>query len=169
MNAGVPSLVALVLLSCHAQQADRSGMTVTADDPEPGRSVAEPVRPAESKTTHSRADLSPAVRELLRGRMERHGDSMRDLLSSSLTLQYGLLAQRARWMAAEPRIPRPSPAEDDHTLDRFFDMQDDLHRDVAALGSAAEREDDEAIARAYGQLAATCIRCHSVYLPATAR
>jgi hypothetical protein len=166
MNAGLLSLIALVMMACHQQHADPSSMTVTSDDPAPGRPTAEQVGPTESRTTHARADLSPAVRELLRGGMERHGDSMRDLLSSSLTLQYGLLAQRARWMSAERKIPRPPPAEDDHALDRFFDMQDDLYRDVAALASASEREDDEAIARAYGQLAGTCIRCHSLYLPA---
>lgn len=117
-----------------------------------------------------RRDLPAAVREFLRSRMERHGDSMESLLRGSLLFQYGLIVQQSDRVAEETDIPRPPQvaaegATDERVLPgRFFDLQEDLRRQAQELGRAAKRRDDEAIARAYGQLAGTCIRCHGLYL-----
>jgi hypothetical protein len=101
--------------------------------------------------------------------MHRHADSMESLLWSSLNLQYELIVQRSEWVVGEPRIARPQASDEPDLVNqalpaRFFDLQDDLHRQAGELGRAATRRDDEGIARAYGELASTCIRCHGLYL-----
>jgi len=101
--------------------------------------------------------------------MQRHADSMESLLWSSLNLQYELIIQRSEWVVAEPRISRPQESDGDDLLNqvlpgRFFELQEELHHQAANLGSAARQRDDEGIARAYSQMAATCIRCHGLYL-----
>jgi hypothetical protein len=105
---------------------------------------------------------------MLHARMERHGEVMMLLLVSVLTLQQNDTELLAEQVAAEPRLGRPGPGEKG-TLSallpaRFFGLQDELTARAHALAEAARVSDNGRIVRAYGQLAETCVSCHSVYL-----
>src|SRR6266545_2558750 len=167
------ALVAAVLAGCesHADSAGPSSAAVGSEDADPGRGRA--ASPHADKTppgaTLVREDLPAVVRDVLRQRMERHADSMEGLLRSSLLLQYELIVERSEGVMSEPRIARPREGDErdliNHVLPaRFFDLQEELHRQADELLRAAERRDDEGIAGAYGHLAGTCIRCHALYL-----
>lgn len=155
------ALAALLLGAC----GPRNQPSAPPATPSSGQAAAPSEAPPRGL---KRNDLPALVRDLLRGRMDRHADAMESLLLSSISLEYELIAQRADWVADEPRIARPQSAEDRDLVnqvlpDRFFDLQDELHRQAVALGDAARRHDDEGIASAYGGLAGTCIRCHGLY------
>jgi HPt (histidine-containing phosphotransfer) domain-containing protein len=100
--------------------------------------------------------------------MDRHGEVMMLLLMSVMTLHQNDTELLAEQVAAEPRLGRPGPAETG-TLSallpaRFFGLQDELTERAHALAEAARASDHVRIVRAYGQLAETCVNCHSVYL-----
>jgi len=112
--------------------------------------------------------LPREAREMLTARMERHGEEMMLLLVSVLTLHHEDSELLADHVAAEPRLGRPGPSEEG-TISallpaRFFGFQDELIARARALAAAARAKDDARIVRAYGQLAETCVSCHSVYL-----
>jgi len=167
-----PLIVTLIACAPRTDGATPATTVIEADDPAPGRggdaakasrSHASPGEPL------ARQDLPAAVREFLRERMERHGDSMESLLWASLNLQYGLIVQRSGWVAAETNIPRPPEGDEGDLVNRvlpgrFFDLQERVRRGAGELGRAAKRRDDEGIARAYGELVGTCIRCHGLYM-----
>jgi cytochrome c556 len=105
---------------------------------------------------------------MLSARMDRHGEEMMLLLQSVLTLHHEDAELLAEQVAAEPRLGRPSPGEKG-TLSallpaRFFTLQEQLVERAHALAAAARDNDNGRIVRAYGQLAETCVSCHSVYL-----
>jgi Cytochrome C' len=100
--------------------------------------------------------------------MQRHGEEMMLLLVSVMTLSHQDTQHLAEEVAAEPRLGRPSPGEKD-TINarlppRFFVLQDQLRERANAVAAAAAANDDARIVRAYGQLAETCVSCHTVYL-----
>jgi len=100
--------------------------------------------------------------------MRRHADDMMALLLSSVVLDYDATMTRARRMAAEPRVTRPDWMTEDAfaiTLPRRYIQEEGLlYNAAAALESAASARDAAAMSKAYLQMAATCIRCHSSYL-----
>jgi hypothetical protein len=112
--------------------------------------------------------LRPQAREMLTARMQRHGDDMMFLMASVVLLSHDGAEALAGQIAAEPRIGRPGPGERD-TLNallptRFFDLQDQLRDRARAVADAARARDDARLVKAYGQLAETCVSCHSAYL-----
>ena len=105
---------------------------------------------------------------MLSARMERHGEEMMLLLVSVMTLHHEDTELLAEQVGAEPRLGRPSPGEKG-TISallppRFFGLQDQLVERAHAVAEAARAKDNGRIVRAYGQLAETCVSCHSVYL-----
>jgi Cytochrome C' len=105
---------------------------------------------------------------MLGSRMQRHGEEMMLLLVSVMTLSHEDTQSLAEEVATEPRLGRPSPGETD-TLNarlppRFFELQDQLRERANAVAAAAKAGDDGRIVRAFGQLAETCVSCHTVYL-----
>jgi len=117
-----------------------------------------------------REQLPEEAREMLTGRMMRHGDDMGDLTVAVLMLEYDLTHVLAADMAAEPKLGRPAPGEKG-TLNAllpsaFFVQQDALTASAKALASAAERRDDAQIAVSFGEVAKACVGCHSAYLNA---
>jgi cytochrome c556 len=71
-------------------------------------------------------------------------------------------------LAKEPKFSRPAPNEKG-TLSallppQFFVHQDALADSASALARAAQARDDERLAEAFGEVARTCIACHSTYL-----
>lgn len=112
--------------------------------------------------------LPVQAREAMSERMQRHGADMVFLMGSVLLLDHGEAEHLAEKLAAEPRMGRPAPGERD-TLNalmpgRFFELQDELSVRARAVADAARSNDDARLARAYGQLAETCVACHSTYL-----
>jgi hypothetical protein len=105
---------------------------------------------------------------MLTARMERHGEEMMLLLVSVMTLHHDDTELLADHVAAEPRLGRPGPTEKGTISSllppRFFALQDELTERAHTLGAAARAKDNTRIVRAYGQLAETCVSCHSVYL-----
>ena len=112
--------------------------------------------------------LSKTAREMLRHRMERHGDDMVLLMATVLMLNYPASEQLARNVAREPRLARPLKGELD-TLNaqlplQFFELQDQLTTHARSVADAAHAHQDVKLVKAYGSLAETCVGCHSVYL-----
>lgn len=112
--------------------------------------------------------LPSEAKEMLSARMDRHGEEMLLLLQSVMTLHHEDVELLAEQVAAEPRLRRPSLGEKG-TLSallptRFFTLQEQLVERAHALAAAARDNDNGRIVRAYGQLAETCVSCHSVYL-----
>jgi len=117
-----------------------------------------------------REQLPEEAREMLTGRMMRHGDDMGDLTVAVLMLEYDLAHVLAVDMAAEPKLGRPAPGEKG-TLNallpaEFFVQQDALTASAKALAAAAESKDDARIAASFGEVAKACVGCHSAYLNA---
>jgi hypothetical protein len=112
--------------------------------------------------------LPREAREMLGARMDRHGEEMMLLLVSVMTLEHEDTELLAEQVAAEPRLGRPAPGEKG-TINallpaRFFALQDELTERAHTIAAAARAKDNGRIVRAYGQLAETCVSCHSVYL-----
>lgn len=153
-----------------------------ASTPDATNASAGPPR-LNAATTAPAAESAPALpapewlpdeaKEMLSSRMQRHGEEMMLLLVSVMTLQHGDTEILAEQVAAEPRLGRPAAGETG-TISamlpvRFFDLQDELLVRARTMAEAAKTSDPSRIVRAYGQLAETCVSCHSVYLNAEAR
>lgn len=114
--------------------------------------------------------LPETARILVRRKMQAHGDDMTVLLWAMLFLDFQSAGEIAEAMAAEPRFARPTgadPTELNAQLPAsFFEMQDELGKRAKALVdlSGAVVAEPDAFAKAYGELAQTCIRCHTAYL-----
>ena len=133
----------------------------------PGERAALGFKPADLRP---REQLPEEAREMLTGRMMRHGDDMGDLTVAVLMLEYDLAHVLAVDMAAEPKLGRPAPGEKG-TLNallpaEFFVQQDALTASAKALAAAAESKDDARIAASFGEVAKACVGCHSAYLNA---
>jgi len=112
--------------------------------------------------------LSPSARALLHARMQRHGVDQNQLVQAVTLLQRDAVKTVATQIAEEPRVVRPLAEGRDElnaTLpERFFVLQDALRLRAKELAVAAEKKDDAALARTFGQLVETCVACHSSYL-----
>jgi len=112
--------------------------------------------------------LSEQARATLRRRMERHGQDMVQLLLSMTMLQHDVARQAAQRIAAEPTVDRPAVGGEDELgaalPERFFTLQLQLRSRAKAIAEDARKRDDAALGKAFGQLAETCVQCHSAYL-----
>lgn len=111
--------------------------------------------------------LPKLARDVLDESMLEHGDHMETLLWASLMVDFETTRALADSMANAPRIARPPAGEDVLNAvfpPRFFELQDELYRAIAALGAAAAASSDADMATAYAHLASTCVTCHSIYL-----
>jgi hypothetical protein len=111
--------------------------------------------------------LPEAARDLLRERMERHGDSMMMLMATVLMLNFQATEQLATNIATEPRLVRPLRGDTDSLNTRlptkFFDLQDQLVQRARTVAKAAKSRNEGQVVKAYGSLAETCVACHSTY------
>ncbi len=114
------------------------------------------------------AYLPASARALLTERMNHHGHAMSDLMWAVLFLDHEATKQIAHDISQEPRLARPihrDAAELNSQLPpQFFDYQDQLLVSAKKVKAAAESKDDQAISKAFSELSATCIGCHSSYL-----
>jgi hypothetical protein len=111
--------------------------------------------------------LSEEARQALRRRMERHGEAMVQLLLSMTLLQHEVAQGAAERIASEPPFQRPQPGGEDELgalPERFFTLQLQLRNRAKDLVAAAKAKDDAKLAASFGQLAETCVQCHSAYL-----
>lgn len=90
------------------------------------------------------------------------------LMASVVLLSHDGAELLANQIAAEPKLARPARGELD-TLNallpiQFFELQDEVRERAAVVVAAAKARDNDRLVKAYGQLAETCVSCHSVYL-----
>lgn len=97
-----------------------------------------------------------------------HGNDMADLLWATLFLDNQSVYEIAENLRATPRLARPITNDatelNSQLPTEFFALQDQLALQAEALSQGALAQDPDAMAAAYGALAQTCVRCHSVYL-----
>lgn len=160
----IPGLLALACASTGAKPAQSPSEATSAATP-----ATAPASAAERTGSLPEPNWLPTeAREMLSARMDRHGEVMMMLLVSVMTLQHSDTELLAEQVAAEPRIGRPATGETGTIGSllppRFFALQDELVDRAHAVANAARANDNSRIVRAYGQLAETCVSCHSVYL-----
>ena len=138
--------------------------------------AADPSKPAVKGSEPAPLDMHypPApLRPYLRQRMAQHGDEMMKLVGSVILLERPLVKAGALRLAQEPRLARPilGGEEDLNTVipERFFVLQDELRNGARALAESADHGDDALLARRFGELSATCVSCHSAFLPPDAQ
>lgn len=112
--------------------------------------------------------LPAEARNLLKARMERHGEDMTFLLPSVVLLSYRWAEGLTERIAAEPRLARPGAGDADslnaRLPERFFQLQDEVRAKAQAVSEAARARDDARLARTFGELTQTCVACHALYL-----
>jgi hypothetical protein len=181
MRFSAPRLSMLLFASCVLACAAARKQAPPATPPHETSSSA--TAPRQSSTATPSDEEKPSLpapdwlpteaREVLSARMQRHGEEMMLLLVSVMTLQHGDTGILAEHIAAEPKLGRPAAGETG-TISamlpaRFFELQDELQLRAKAMAEVAQTSDPGRIVRAYGQLAETCVSCHSVYLDAEGR
>jgi len=111
-----------------------------------------------------------AARLSVSRKMRNHGDDMTVMLWAMLFLDFGSAGEIAEAIADEPKLARPlEPDSDDVNAmlpQQFYDLQDELRAKAAALVELSDAvvPEPDAFAKAFGELTATCVRCHTVYL-----
>jgi hypothetical protein len=112
--------------------------------------------------------LPPLARELLRTRMQQHGDQMMRLVMAVTLLQRERAYALATDIANEPRLTKPiAGGENDLNValpDQLFVLQDELRSRAKAVAEAANKPSDVALAKALGRVTETCVACHSAFL-----
>ena len=127
-----------------------------------------PTAAAAPRALPAPAHLPRAARSLLAERMQRHGSAMTDMIWAALFLDYDSAADIAQEIVSEPRLARPlsQDASELNALlpEAFFQLQDDLATQAAALAEVAPRREPAALSAALSRLTDTCMRCHAAYL-----
>jgi hypothetical protein len=136
-----------------------------------GQQPKPPVKPsaaAGSEASKKAPELSELARQLLRRRMERHGKELSQLLMAVVLLRREVVEPLARDVAAEPRIVRPLPGDQDELNaalpERFFVLQDELRARAKELAEASKTKKDKELAEALARLTQVCVSCHSAFL-----
>jgi hypothetical protein len=135
-----------------------------AAQPKSDRAPATPARAAKTKLVPEH--LPESARMLISERMHEHGDSMNVLLWAILFLDYESIEAIATDIASAPRLERLPPEAGAQLPEAFFALQAELAERAHKLADVAAQpvREGEAVAAAFGQLAETCVRCHSAYL-----
>ncbi len=108
------------------------------------------------------AHIPEATREAIRGLMFEHGQNMEHLLWATTMLRYSAAKKIADSIAGQAATARKKNAK--ILPETFLEHQEELRRAAEMLSNASSRQDDKALALAYGLLTASCVRCHSTYL-----
>jgi hypothetical protein len=133
-----------------------------------GVAVAVFLRPSPTarETLQEPAHIPAAARQVLRHRMDRHGDEMRELVLRVVLMDDDAAARIAGEIYDEPMLARPIGGDELNGLlpDRFFVLQDELKARSRHLVEALARKDRPAIGEQFGALAKSCVACHEAYL-----
>jgi hypothetical protein len=110
--------------------------------------------------------IPPAALSILRSKMARHEQQMKNLLTRVLMLDDDGIARAAGEIFDEPALARPLLNDELNALlpERFFALQDELRQHARRLVAASGRHDRPAVAEEFGALSKSCISCHEVYL-----
>jgi hypothetical protein len=164
---------ALAVSGCSSRANGQSHKQTAQSSPAPGAPAAAASRPAvpgdqPRRTLQRQRPLPEAARKALHSKMIAHGDDMESLLWATLMLDYDTASAISEWIQDRPKLERPrqpggKPAFAD-LPESFFVLQDQLDRVAYELSLAASNRDDAQMARLYGRMAETCIRCHALYL-----
>ena len=111
--------------------------------------------------------LPGEARAVLRIRMAAHAQQMANLVSAIMILRYQEIAERSTAIAQDARFAQPLTGDatelNSALPHEFFAYERELRVWAGALTTAAERTDALAVASAYGELSAVCVRCHATY------
>jgi hypothetical protein len=144
-----------------------AGACATAPAPPQQDQLAQAVSPPERATPP--VALPPLARDLLRSRMANHTHDMGELVSAIMLLDYILIEERARAIAADVSLSRPitGDATELNTAlpESFFQRQDGLRTQARELERDAQAQDARRVAADYGRLAEACVRCHADFRP----
>jgi hypothetical protein len=112
------------------------------------------------------ATLSPALANVVRSKMGRHGAQMKELVSRVVLLDDDGVARAAGAMFDEPALARPLAGDELNGLlpERFFALQDELRDRARQLVIASGRHDRAAVAAQFAALSKSCVDCHQLYL-----
>lgn len=137
-----------------------------AQGPAPA-TAATSVRPTQFAERHMPppTHISPEVRAALKRTMNAHGDDLTMVLWSILFLDLESAGDWAKLIADRP----PLTAETDQKLripPAILTLGAQLHSQATKLAELAKQpeRDSQAVARAFGELAETCVGCHRSYL-----
>jgi hypothetical protein len=122
--------------------------------------------PTARDTLQQPAHIPPAARQVLRHRMDRHSDQMRELVMRVVLMDDDAAARIAGEIYDEPMLARPIGGDELNGMlpDRFFTLQDELKARSRRLVEALARKDRPAISEEFGALAKSCVACHEAYL-----
>lgn len=111
--------------------------------------------------------LPEPARLALRERMTGHARNMGTLMSAIMVLDYFTIRERAAGMADDDSLTRPLKGDSSGLAaalpDTFFELHEEMRTRAGLLRDAAEMRSALDVSNAYGQLATTCVNCHSVY------
>lgn len=110
--------------------------------------------------------IPPAMSSIIRTKMGRHGEQMKNLVSHAVVLDFDGTARAAGEIFDEPALARPIAGDELNGLlpARFFDLQDAMRAQARVMVDAAARRNSKAVADSFGALAKSCIGCHDAYL-----
>jgi hypothetical protein len=110
--------------------------------------------------------LPPAARQVLKGRMERHGGEMRELVMRIILMDDDGAARVAGAIYDEPTLARPLAGDELNGMlpERFFVLQDELKASAKRTVGALARGDHAAIGDELAALTKSCVVCHDAYL-----
>jgi len=113
--------------------------------------------------------ISPAMRSVIRSKMQRHGEQLSALVSRVVVLDYDGVARTAGEIFDEPTLARPVAGDELNRVlpDRFFELQDALRTQARQVVDAAARHDSARMSEAFSSLTRSCIACHDLYLRGT--
>lgn len=122
-------------------------------------------RPVAREELIAPASISPALVNVVRAKMGRHGAQMQELVSRVVLLDDDGIARAAGAIFDEPALARPLSGDELNTLlpERFFVLQDELRQRAKQLVIASGRSDRAAVAAEFAALSRTCVDCHQVY------
>jgi cytochrome c556 len=126
------------------------------------------LRSAAADRAAARETLPEGARDILRPWMAAHRTDVDQLVSAVLMLHYDKAAEVATNMANDPHLARPTPESWDSINNaipkKFFDLQDAYRAAAKKVASSARMRDSNGLARDFGGLMQSCVRCHASYL-----
>ena len=111
--------------------------------------------------------LPDAARAVLKTIMGSHAQTMGQLVSAIMVLDYDRIEAGATSVASDASLSRPLTGDatelNSMLPDKFFQYQDQLREQAGGLAKAAQQKSAFGVADAYGRLSETCVKCHASY------
>ena len=108
------------------------------------------------------------ARALLQKRMERHGETLSELMYRLVLFDYDAVRTEAQHIREEAPLARPLTGDatelNSALPERFFEWQDELRARALDVEHAAQGGNSQKLLDGYLALAKTCMGCHRLYL-----